>query len=98
MSNKIPVNITPYAVRPKVGAQLAGCGLTEFYRRLNEGRYATFRDGVARLVVVESIHEDEQRLLAEASGTPRNNPAQPAGPGRSKKKNGDNTQPRENQR
>jgi hypothetical protein len=85
MSNKIPVNITPYAVRAKIGAQLAGCGLTEFYRRLNEGRYATFRDGVARLVVVESIRDDQRQLLAESGGTPKENPAQKAGPGRPKR-------------
>jgi hypothetical protein len=86
MSDKSPVNLQPFAVRPKIGAQLAGCGLTEFYRRLNEGRYATFRDGVSRLVVVQSIQEDQERLLAEASGTPRENASKRrGGPGRPKK-------------
>jgi hypothetical protein len=79
------VNIEPYAVRPKVAARLAGVGLTEFYRRLNAGRYQTFRDGEARLVVVQSIRDDQRRLAAEHSGTPKENPAQPAGPGRPKK-------------
>ena len=31
------IDIEPFAVRPKEGARLAGVGLTEFYRRLNEG-------------------------------------------------------------
>ena len=83
MPNPAIVDIKPFAVRPKDGARLAGCGLTEFYKRLNDGRYESFLDGTARLVIVDSIRRDQQKLLATARGTPRTNPSRRSGgPGR----------------
>jgi hypothetical protein len=80
------VDLQPFALRPKDGARLAGCGLTEFYKRLNSGRYQSFLDGANRLVIVESIRAD-QRKLAATSGTPREHPSERSGgPGRPRKK------------
>jgi len=80
------VDIEPFAVRPKDGARLAGCGETEFYKRLNAGRYESFLDGTARLVTVRSIRADQEKLLAASKGTPRDNPSKRrGGPGRPKK-------------
>jgi len=81
------VTIPPYADRPKQGKDLAGVGLTEFYKRLNQGRYQSFLDGNNRMVVVESIFAD-QRRLAEERGTPRSKPskARKGGPGHPKTK------------
>jgi hypothetical protein len=80
------VDIEPLAVRPKVGARLAGCGLTEFYKRLNEGLYESFLDGSARLVIVESIRAHQQRQLEASRGTPREKPSRRGGgPGRPQK-------------
>ena len=76
------VELEPFAVRPKDGRRLAGCGETEFYKRMNEGRYETFLDGVSRLVTVRSIRAAQERLLAEARGAPRENPSKRHGPGR----------------
>jgi hypothetical protein len=79
-------HIEPFAVRPKVAAKLDGCGITEFYKRLNAGEYETYVDGTARMVTVRSIRERQQRLLAAASGTPRENPSRRSGgPGRPRK-------------
>src|SRR5215831_935406 len=78
--------ITPFAVRPREGKLLAGCGETEFYKRLNAGRYESFLDGTSRLVTVASIIADQKRLLAATSGTPRDKPSKRrGGPGRPKK-------------
>jgi hypothetical protein len=33
----------PFAVRAKVGAQLAGCSLAHFYILLNAGEFDTFK-------------------------------------------------------
>jgi hypothetical protein len=46
----------PIWVRPKVGAQIAGVGLTLFYRWLSTGRVVSKRVGGVRLVYVPSIH------------------------------------------
>ena len=35
MSDENLVQIEPFAVRPKEAARLDGCGITEFYARLN---------------------------------------------------------------
>jgi hypothetical protein len=79
--------LEPFAVRPKVAAQLDACGITEFYKRLNRGEYETFVDGGARLVTVRSIRARQERLLTAASGTPREKPsARRGGPGRPRKK------------
>src|SRR5262245_51960596 len=78
--------ITPFAVRPKDGKVLAGCGETEFYKRMNQGRYETFLDGTSRLVTVRSIIADQERMLAATGGTPRERPSiRGGGPGRPKK-------------
>jgi hypothetical protein len=74
MSYDFPVNL-PFAVRVKEGMRLAGCGLTEFYRRLNEGFYESFLDGHNRLVVVESILAHQRRQLEKTRGTPRMKPS-----------------------
>jgi hypothetical protein len=67
--------IEPFAVTPKVAAQLESCGLTEFYKRLNAGEYECYLDGGKCLVTVRSIRARQQRLLAAAAGTPRQNPS-----------------------
>ena len=86
MNNKSTINLEPFAVRPRDGARLAACGLTEFYNRLNQGRYESFLDGANRLVVVESIKRDQQRQLAVARGTPLSSPSKrKGGPGRPRK-------------
>jgi hypothetical protein len=88
MSDKSPIvsPVQPFAVRPKVGAQLAGVGLTKFYEQLNAGEYETFTEDGIRMITVRSIFERQQRLLAEANGTPKEKPSQRrAGPGRPKK-------------
>jgi hypothetical protein len=75
------VEISPFAVRPKDGARLAGCCLREFYNRLNDGIYETFLDGTARLVTVASILAHQKHQLAAARGTPRDNPSPRSGGG-----------------
>jgi hypothetical protein len=76
----------PFAVRPKVAAQLAGIGLTTLYDRLNSGEYESFVDGSTRMVTVRSIKARQERLLAAASGTPRDKPSKRGGgPGRPKR-------------
>ena len=86
MSESSFIDIKPFAVRPKDGARLAGCGLTEFYRRLNDGLYETFLDGTHRLVTVESIRAHQQKQLVASRGTPRQRPSKRSGgPGRPKK-------------
>jgi hypothetical protein len=85
-ADKSLISIEPLAVRPKQGALLAGCGLTEFYKRLNQGRYETFLDGPNRLVTVRSIRADQQQQLEAARGTPRSSPSKRrGGPGRPRK-------------
>jgi hypothetical protein len=80
------VDIEPFAVRPKDGTRLAGCGETEFYKRLNSGRYESFLDGTSRLVTVRSIRADQEKLLAASKGTPRAQPSKRrGGPGRPRK-------------
>jgi hypothetical protein len=81
------LNIVPFAVRPKVGAALAGIGLTEFYRRLKDPSYGyvSFLDGTARFVTVESIRAHQQRQLEATGGTPQAKPSKRCGgPGRPK--------------
>jgi len=80
------VALTPFAVRPKEAARLAGCCLAVLYERLNGGVYQSFVDGRRRLVTVESI-KAHQKKLAATQGTPKTNPARPmkAGPGRPRK-------------
>jgi hypothetical protein len=67
--------LLPFAVRVKEGMRLAGCGLTDFYRRLNDGIYESFLDGYNRLVVVESILAHQRRQLEATRGTPRTKPS-----------------------
>jgi len=69
------VELEPFAVRPKEGMRLAGCGESEFYRRMNAGRYESFLDGGARMVTVRSIRADQEKLLAATRGTPSDNPS-----------------------
>jgi len=84
MSSKPP--IVPFAVRPRDAKSIAGCGITQIYERLNSGRYQSFLDGTSRLVVVQSILDDQQRLLAATGGTPSDRPSiRGGGPGRPKK-------------
>ena len=80
------INLPIFAVRPKDGARLAGVGLREFYKRLNDGTYQSFLDGPNRLVVVESILSHQKQQLAATAGTPRERPSlRNGGPGRPKK-------------
>jgi hypothetical protein len=79
------VKLEPFAVRPREGARLAGCGLTRFYRLLNEGAFETFLDGTCRFVTTASIRAHLERQLAKTSqgGTPATNPSmRRGGPGR----------------
>ncbi len=73
------VELEPFAVRPKEGMRLAGCGESEFYKRINAGRYESFLDGTSRMITVRSIRSDQEKLLAEARGTPREKPSKRAG-------------------
>jgi hypothetical protein len=87
MSDESSIIPEPFAVRPKIGAHLAGCGLRDFYLRLNSGRYETFLDGTNRMVTVRSIRADQQQMLATNHGSPRDNPSRRfGGPGRPKSK------------
>jgi len=54
---------------------IAGCGVTEIYKRMNSGRYKSFLDGTSRLIVVQSILDDQAKLLATAAGTPCDQPS-----------------------
>jgi len=81
------VDVEPFAVRPKDGARIAGCGLTELYKRLNSGRYESFLDGTSRMITVRSIHEDQKKLLAAAAGTPSDKPSSRGRPKKSAQKN-----------
>jgi hypothetical protein len=74
----------PVAVRVKEARRLAGCGLTEFYKRLNNGIYECFLDGRNRLVVVESIFAHQRRQLEATRGTPRAKPSMKVVPRRHK--------------
>ena len=85
MSDENLVQIEPFAVRPKEAARLDGCGITEFYARLNRGEYESYIDGTNRMVTVRSIRARQQRALA-ASNQNGNKRARRAGPGRPKKK------------
>lgn len=51
-----PTGPPPIWVRPRVGAQIAGVGLTLFYRWLNSKKVLSKRVGGVRLVSVASIH------------------------------------------
>jgi hypothetical protein len=72
--------LLPFAVRVKEGMRLAGCGLTQFYRRLNAGVYVSFLDGCNRLVTVESILDHQRRQLEKTRGTPRDKPSNKPSP------------------
>jgi len=50
------VELEPFAVRPKDGRRLAGCGETEFYKRMNEGRYETSYNTLLLLAFFEECH------------------------------------------
>jgi len=65
----------PFAVRPKLGAFLAGMSLAEFYKHLSAGRYETFLDGTKRMIVTQSIINDQKRLAREQAGTPATRPS-----------------------
>jgi hypothetical protein len=67
--------IEPFAVTPRVAAQMESCGITQFYKRLNAGEYESYLDGGKRLITVRSIRARRERLLAAAAGTPRDNPS-----------------------
>jgi hypothetical protein len=63
-------------VRPRTARQmLGGCGNERLYNLLNRGELQSFRDGRARLIIVDSIHRYIARHLAEAGGTPAATPA-----------------------
>ena len=64
------VNLTPLVLRRKEAMKLAGVGSTEFQNRINSGRYQSFLDGALRYVVTQSIIDDQQKRLAEATNTP----------------------------
>lgn len=84
VSDEAICTIEPFAVRPKEAARLDGCGITEFYKRLNAGEYESYLDGPMRMVTVRSIRARQQRQLAanNANGEPKRR----AGPGRPKSK------------
>ena len=77
MSDKIQtlldknINLPLEAVQPKEAARLDNCGITELYERLNRGEYESYTDGGKRLITLRSIRARQERLLAAASGTPR---------------------------
>jgi excisionase family DNA binding protein len=48
---------TPLLVSPRLGAQLAGIGRDEFYRRVREGDIASIRVGRRYLVPVWAIED-----------------------------------------
>jgi hypothetical protein len=79
------VKLEPFAVRPRDGARLAGCGLTRFYQLLNAGAFETFLDGTCRFVTTASIRAHLEAQLAKTRGgeTPATSPSKRSGgPGR----------------
>jgi excisionase family DNA binding protein len=70
-------DISPLAIPPKAAARLLGYGLTHFYKLLDRGEIRSFRDGGARRVLVESIHEYVARKLAADSQPVRRGPGRP---------------------
>jgi hypothetical protein len=77
--------LEPFAVRPKIAAQLAGCCITELYKRLNNNEYESFLDGAARLITVRSIRARHERLAANQPKTSKH-PGRPGRPKGSKNK------------
>jgi hypothetical protein len=78
-------SLEPFALSPKETAQIERCGLTEVYRRINDGEYESYLDRAKRLITLRSIRARQQRLLAAASGPPQDNLSRRAGgPGRKK--------------
>jgi hypothetical protein len=65
--------IEPFSVSPWKATHIEQCGLTELYERLNRGEYETYLDGSKRQITMRSIRARQERLLAAASGTPREN-------------------------
>ena len=59
-------------VRPKTARQmLGGCGKERLYQLLNSGEIESFRDGRARFILVNSIHDFiDRRLCTHRSAEP----------------------------
>lgn len=80
MSKSPEVQIEPFAIPPKETARIDRCGITEVYRRINDGEYESYLDGSKRMITLRSIRARQERQLKAATGAKR-----PAGPGRPKK-------------
>jgi hypothetical protein len=65
----------PYAVRAREAQRLAGIGHNLLWKRLNEGIYQSFLDGVNRMVVTHTIIDHQKRLAKEQAGTPKTKPS-----------------------
>ena len=59
--------VKPIWVRPKLGCQMAGCGLTKFYEFINDGRVKTKKVDGMRLCEVASIERLGQAEVGEAA-------------------------------
>ena len=58
---------TPLVVRPRVAWRLLDCGNSFGYGLIAANEIASYRDGRARKITVESIHRYIQRKIAERS-------------------------------
>lgn len=55
----------PLAVPPLEAARLLSLGMTKIYRLMRTGELISYRDGRARRITMESIHEHMARRLAD---------------------------------
>jgi hypothetical protein len=75
------LQLEPFAVRPRVAAQLDGCCITELYKRLNNNEYETYLDGAARMITVRSIRARQERIFAnQQHKKPSKRPGRPDRP------------------
>jgi hypothetical protein len=62
---------SPYALRVRQAAAFAGISRSELYKRLDLGLYQSFKDGSARMVVVQSIIDHQKRCAAMFAVPPK---------------------------
>jgi excisionase family DNA binding protein len=60
------IDLEPLAVSPRQACRLLGVGNTRLYQLIGVGELASYRDGRARRITVESIRRRIARLVAAA--------------------------------
>jgi excisionase family DNA binding protein len=66
--NRVVTNdLEPLAVSPRQACRLLGVGNTRLYQLIGVGELASYRDGRARRITVESIRRRIARLVAAAN-------------------------------